>query len=140
MLSAALCLFMTRCGRVSMEKVSFVWTLDSERVGHDGCSGASGEVISRQVSVPALPRPRSRTTTSVHLVQWQTQPRARDEVLVRVKGQPRVKLNRVFEVIGYGVGLVCVLFLLVAVYGLWVRSSVLMQGGGGNISFQSGTS
>ncbi|CAM9498807.1 unnamed protein product [Ectocarpus sp. 4 AP-2014] len=37
-------------------------------------------------------------TTSVHLAQWQSEQRARDEVLVRVKGQPRVKLNRVFEV------------------------------------------
>lgn len=40
------------------------------------------------------------TTTSVHLAQWQSEQRARDEVLVRVKGQPRVKLNRVFEVRG----------------------------------------
>ncbi|CAM9490665.1 unnamed protein product [Ectocarpus sp. 12 AP-2014] len=37
-------------------------------------------------------------TTSVYLAQWQSEQRARDEVLVRVKGQPRVKLNRVFEV------------------------------------------
>ncbi|CAM9406841.1 unnamed protein product [Ectocarpus sp. 13 AM-2016] len=37
-------------------------------------------------------------TTSVYLAQWQSEQRARDEVLVRVRGQPRVKLNRVFEV------------------------------------------
>ena len=50
---------------------------------------------------PRLPPPRAvPTTTSVHLAQWQSEQRARNEVLVRVKGQPRVKLNRVFEVRG----------------------------------------
>lgn len=51
--------------------------------------------FTRQIS-PAMTMPPA--TTSVHLAQWQSEQRARDEVLVRVKGQPRVKLNRIFEV------------------------------------------
>lgn len=41
---------------------------------------------------------RREASTSVHLAQWRAEERARDEVLVRVRGEPRVKLNRVFEV------------------------------------------
>ncbi|CAM9546360.1 unnamed protein product, partial [Discosporangium mesarthrocarpum] len=36
--------------------------------------------------------------TSVHRVEWCTEERARDEVLVRVRGQPRVVINEVFTV------------------------------------------
>ncbi|CAM9426867.1 unnamed protein product [Pylaiella littoralis] len=67
-------------------------------------SPSSRRSTSRSPSPPPPPSRFARhksppaTTTSVHLAQWQSEQRARDEVLVRVKGQPRVKLNHVFEV------------------------------------------
>lgn len=85
-------------------EVTFVWTLDN---GTD----TTGRAPSRSTSPrrrspspsplrpsPLRPSVSTQPTTSVHLAQWQAEQRARDEVLVRVKGQPRVKLNRVFEV------------------------------------------
>ena len=77
-------------------KISFFWTLDSEGLGNGGASGGGWY---RPGAAPTPPQPgQSYPTTSVHLAQWQAEPRAPDEVLVRVKGQPRVQLNRVFEV------------------------------------------
>ncbi|CAM9220960.1 unnamed protein product [Ascophyllum nodosum] len=76
--------------------ISFFWTLDSEGLGNGGASGGGWY---RPGAAPTPPQPgQSYPTTSVHLAQWQAEPRAPDEVLVRVKGHPRVQLNRVFEV------------------------------------------
>lgn len=69
---------------VLVKQVTLVWSLD--RVEH---SSSSAEATARAATA---------TTTSVHLAQWRAEERARDEVLVRVRGQPRVKLNDVFEV------------------------------------------
>lgn len=102
-------------------KVTFIWTLDGRETGcaattqttsttavsavdGDGDGGnAAAMPTSPRLTAAAVAAPTSkatalRPTTSVHLAQWRAEQRARDEVLVRVRGQPRVNLNRVFEV------------------------------------------
>lgn len=105
------------CFSLSSTQVTFVWTLDKPGAAGAAIAAGAGSLVSsssysRRSSLrspspvppppsgsgfPRLP-PSRPPTTSVHLAQWQSEQRARDEVLVRVKGQPRVKLNRVFEV------------------------------------------
>ncbi|CAM9950971.1 unnamed protein product, partial [Laminaria digitata] len=102
-----------RAGGRFESPVTFVWTLDGGGGGGGGGNGgnSSGSRSGTSLSPPpSSPRALSaaarsmllsmsqRSTTSIHLAQWQSEQRARDEVLVRVKGQPRVRLNRVFEV------------------------------------------
>lgn len=84
-------------------QVTFVWSLhnggnnDADDATRDSSAGLPRLALSRSLSSPSEMVP-SRRTTSVYLAQWQVEQRGRDEVLLRVIGQAKVKLNRVFEV------------------------------------------